>query len=159
MPLQARIADKLALVRTVQYVETMQHELQEVYTGFTRAAQRPAFGSVVSRFHGGDRRLPAYVSLDYSEGTTAYESPQYLGAMHRPLHVSGGPGVRNLSLLNGIARARLNERRDLLGTFDTFRRDLDIRREGQSMDAYTSQALDIITSPRARDAFDLSREP
>jgi len=159
MPLQARIADKLALVRTVQYVEPMQHELQEVYTGFTKAAQRPAFGSVVSRFRGGDPQIPAYVSLDYSTGTTDYEGPAYLGAMHRPLHVSGGPGVRNLSLPYGMSRARLDDRRTLLSSIDTFRRDLDIRREGESMDAYTSQAFDIITSPRARDAFDLSREP
>ena len=46
---QARIADKLALVRTVQFVEPMQHELQEVYSGFPKAAKRPAFGCVVSR--------------------------------------------------------------------------------------------------------------
>src|SRR5690349_16188062 len=35
-PRQARVADKLALVRTVQFVEPMQHELQEVYTGFPK---------------------------------------------------------------------------------------------------------------------------
>src|SRR6185437_2454225 len=33
-PKQAQIADKLALVRTVQFVEPMQHELEECYTGF-----------------------------------------------------------------------------------------------------------------------------
>jgi hypothetical protein len=159
MPLQAQIADKLALVRTVQYVEPMQHELQEVYTGFIRSAQRPAFGSVISRFAQADRQLPAYVSLEYSEGSVAYESPEYLGAMHRPLHIAGGPGVRNLSLLREIPQTRLDARRGLLNQFDTFRRDIDARREGANMDAYTAQALDIITSPRARNAFDLSREP
>ena len=34
-PRQAAIADKLALVRTVQFVEPMQHELQEVYTSIS----------------------------------------------------------------------------------------------------------------------------
>jgi hypothetical protein len=58
LPLQAKIADKLALVRTVQFVEPMQHELEEVYTGFPRSAKRPTFGSVVSRFRGGDATLP-----------------------------------------------------------------------------------------------------
>jgi hypothetical protein len=159
MPLQARIADKLSLIRTVQYVEPMQHELQEVYSGFTKAARRPAFGSVVSRFTAGDRQLPSYVSLEYSTGTTAYESPEYLGARHRPLHVSGGPGVHNLSLLNGMTRTRFDDRRSLLNTFDVFRRELDVARESRNMDAYTAQALEIITSPRARAAFDLSREP
>ncbi len=159
MPLQARIADKLALVRTVQFVEPMQHELEEVYTGFPKAAQRPSFGAVISRFRGGDRRLPSYVSLDYNTGTAAYESPQYLGAAHRPLQLAGTAGVRNLSLNYPVTPARLDDRRGLLRTFDTLRRDLDTRREGQSMDVFTERALDIITSARAREAFDLSREP
>lgn len=159
MPLQARIADKLALVRTVQFVEPMQHELEEVYTGFPKSARRPAFGSIISRYRGGDGRIPSYVSLEYSQGTSSYESPQYVGAAHRPLHIAGGAGVHNLGLLNGISRGRLEDRSRLLQSFDTFRRDLDANRDAQSMDAYTARAYDIITSSRARDAFDLSREP
>src|SRR5579864_6950376 len=65
MPLQAQITDKLALVRTLQFVEPMQHELEEVYTGFPKSARRPAFGSVISRNRGGDGRTPTYVSLEY----------------------------------------------------------------------------------------------
>src|SRR4051812_34048169 len=38
-PLQAKIADKLALVRSVRWVEPMQHELEEVYTGFPKASK------------------------------------------------------------------------------------------------------------------------
>ncbi len=159
MPLQAKIADKLALVRTVQFVEPMQHELEEVYTGFVKSAKRPSFGSVISRFRPGHRELPAYVSLEYSEGTVSYESPQYLGAAHRPLHIAGTAGVRNLSLPYGMNRGRLDDRRGMLQAFDGFRRELDVRRESQDMDAYTARALDIITSARARNAFDLSREP
>ena len=66
MPLQAHIADKLALVRTVQFVEPMQHELEEVYTGFPKAAHRPSFGSIISRLRGGTTRAARYVSLDYN---------------------------------------------------------------------------------------------
>jgi hypothetical protein len=159
MPLQAQIADKLALVRTVQYVEPMQHELQEMYSGFTKAAQRPSFGSVISRFRGGDPQLPSYVTLDY--GVAEYESPQYVGAAHRPLPIASneGGGVRNLSLTYGVNRARLDNRRELLQSFDTLRRDLDTKRESRDMDTYTARAIDIITSNKARDAFDLSREP
>src|SRR5579872_790977 len=89
MPMQAGIADKLALVRTVQFVEPMQHELEEVYTGFPKAAKRPSFGAVISRFRGAGSELPSYVSLEYNTGTSSYESPQYLGAAHRPLQISG----------------------------------------------------------------------
>jgi Protein of unknown function (DUF1501) len=157
LPLQAKIADKLALVRTVQFVEPLQHELEEVYTGFPKSAKRPAFGSIVSRYSGAGN-LPSYVSLEYSHGTSSYENPRYVGAAHRPLHIAGGDGVRNLGLLNGISRTRLDDRRGLLQSFDTIRRDLDTRRERQDMDAYTARAFDIITSPKARDAFDLTRE-
>ena len=41
LPLQAQIADKLALVRSVQFVEPMQHELEEVYTGFANRSSGP----------------------------------------------------------------------------------------------------------------------
>ncbi len=159
MPQQAKIADKLALVRTVQFVEPMQHELEEIYTGFPKSAKRPSFGSVISRFRGGDSKLPSYVSLDYNTSTAAYESPQYIGAAHRPLQLAGTEGVRNLSLPWYMPRPRLEERRSLRETFDTLRRDIDTRRESQDMDAYTARAFDIITSPKAREAFDLSREP
>jgi hypothetical protein len=164
MPLQARIADKLALVRTVQFVEPMQHELEEVYTGFPRASKRPSFGSVISKFRGPGasetaRALPSYVSLDYNTGTASYESPRYLGGAHRPLQIAGTAGVRNLSLPQGMSRPRLDDRRGLLRAFDDFRREVDVKRESRDVDAYTSRAFDIITSPQAREAFDLSREP
>lgn len=159
MPLQAKIADKLALVRTLQFVEPMQHELEEVYTGFPKSAKRPAFGSLISRERGGAGKLPSYVSLEYNHGTSDYENPRYAGAAHRPLHISGGSGVRNLGMMNGMTRGRLEDRRGLMQSFDGFRRDTDTRRESQDMDAYTAKAFDLITSPQARDAFDLSREP
>ncbi len=158
MPLQAQIADKLALVRTVQFVEPMQHELEEVYTGFIKSAKRPTFGSIVSRFRHADSTLPPYVSLEYSQGVTSYENPQYAGATHSPLHIAGGDGVRNLGLFNGISRTRFDDRRGLLNSFDDARREVDACRDRLDLDAFTHQAFDIISSPKARDAFDLSKE-
>ena len=155
-PLQATIADKLAIVRSLQFVEPMQHELEEVYTGFPKSARRPAFGSIVSRFGRSASNLPPYVSLEYSQGITPYENPQYAGASYAPLHISGSEGVRNLSLAYGLSQVRLGDRRGLLQSFDTLRRDLDMYR---NVDAYTARAFDIITSPKARDAFDLTQEP
>jgi hypothetical protein len=137
----------------------MQHELEEVYTGFPKASRRPSFGAVVSKFRGSDSKLPSYVSLDYGERTASYESPQYLGAAHAPLQVSGTSGVRNLSLPWNMPAARFDDRRGLMKSFDNYRREIDVQREGRNMDAFTSRAFDIITSPKARHAFDLSREP
>src|SRR5262249_11849284 len=133
--------------------------LEEVYTGFPKASKRPSFGSVISRFRGVPRTLPSYVSLEYNTGTSDYESPRYLGAAHRPLQLAASAGVRNLMPTWRGKRARLGDRRGLLKSFDSFRRDVDLKRESQDMDAYTARAFDIITSPKAREAFDLSREP
>ena len=158
MPLQSRIADKLALVRTVQFVEPMQHELEEVFTGYPKSAKRPSFGSVISKFRGTDGRIPSYVSLEYSEGVVSYESPQYLGTAHRPLNIAGNDFVHNLTLAYGINRSRFDDRRALLATFDDYRRNLDAARDKLMLDPFTNQALDLVSSGRARDAFDLSRE-
>ena len=160
MPMQARIADKLALVRTVQFVEPMQHELQEVYSGFPKAAKRPAFGCVVSRFGAThDPQTPSYVSLDqYQANVFEVESPQYIGAAHRPF-LFGDEGVKDLRLTAGVNAARLNDRAQLRDMFDGVRREIDQRGDFAALDSYTAQALEMITSPKARMAFDLSREP
>src|SRR5262249_24531935 len=47
----------------------------------------------------------------------------------------------------------------LLTALDTLRRDLDDKGGMAGMDAYTARALAMISSPQAKDAFDLSREP
>jgi uncharacterized protein (DUF1501 family) len=63
----------------------------------------------------------------------------------------------NLTLHPDISRDRLEDRKALLHSFDTLRRDLDLRFPG--MDRYTARALDMITSSKVRDAFDVSKEP
>src|SRR5690349_10158838 len=49
MPLQAQIADKLALVRSMQWPLDDGHHLHLMFSGFPKSAARPSFGSVVSR--------------------------------------------------------------------------------------------------------------
>jgi hypothetical protein len=157
MPRQAAIMDRLALLRGVRSVEN-DHFLSEVYTGLPRTAgHRPAFGSVVSRLAGGESSLPTYVSL--SRRTTAqfeFENPSYAGSGHTPFRPFG-EAVEDLTPVRSLAQ--LQDRRQLLSTFDTMRRELDASGAAGAVDRYQSQALDIITSSRVRDAFDLSREP
>jgi len=159
MPLQATITDKLALIRSLQFVEPMQHELEEVYTGFPISQKRPSFGSIISRFHPAEAKLPSYVSLDYAERTPGYESPQYLGASHAPLQISGTSGVRNLSLPWYMKLERFTDRRNLIRNFDSFRKETDLENQGLNLDAFQTRAAEIITSKKARDAFDISLEP
>lgn len=156
MPLQAGIMDQLALLRGVCSVEN-DHFLSEVYTGLPRTAgKRPAFGSVVSRLAATGSPLPTYVSLDRpTTDEFEYEKPYYAGSGHAPFRPFG-------SALDDLAPAKsleqLGDRKQLLATFDTMRRDLD-RQALDGLDRFQAQALDMITSPKVRDAFDLSKEP
>jgi Protein of unknown function (DUF1501) len=157
MPLQARMMDQLALLRGIRSVEN-DHFLSEVYAGLPRTAgKRPAFGSVVSRLAGGDSALPPYVSL--SRATTdefEFEKPFYAGSGHAPFRPFG-EALDDLRPVKSLEQ--LQDRRQLLETFDSLRRDLDRQATAGGLDRFHAQALEIMTSPRVRDAFDLAREP
>jgi hypothetical protein len=157
MPLQTGMMHQLALLRGIRSVEN-DHFLSEVYAGLPRTAgRRPAFGSVVSRLAGNRTAVPTYVSLD--RATTdefEYEKPFYAGSGHAPFRPFG-EALQDLTPVADLNR--LQERRALLRTFDTMRRDLDAADAFSGMDRFQAQALEMITSPRVRDAFDLSKEP
>src|SRR5262249_27754596 len=53
---------------------------------------------------------------------------------------------------------QLQDRKQLLTAFDSLRRDLN-RSAPAGLDRFQTRALDMITSPRVREAFDLSKEP
>jgi len=156
MPLQAAMMDRLALLRGVRSVES-DHFLSEVYSGLPRSAgKRPAFGSVVSRLAGSGSALPPYVSLDRPESDQfEFEKPYYAGSHHGPFRPFGA-AVENLKPVKALDTLR--DRKHLLTTFDSLRRELD-RNEPAGLDRFQAKALEIVTSPRVRDAFDLSREP
>src|SRR5271165_5604354 len=50
MPLQAKIADRLAVVRSLTFPEPNNHDRSLNFSGYHDPARRPAFGSFVSRF-------------------------------------------------------------------------------------------------------------
>ncbi|MBY0523268.1 MAG: DUF1501 domain-containing protein [Gemmataceae bacterium] len=167
MPLQAKIADKLALVRNMSWTLN-DHKLHELYTGFAGDVKapflsppvRPAFGSVVSKIRSGTKHLlPQYVSMGPSDfyHIPASDTPLYLGSAHAPFEPKG-QGLANMELKAGMTRDRLDERRGLLGSFDQMRRELDARGQMESVDQYTAKALDMMTSPAVRDAFDIEKE-
>jgi len=157
MPLQAGILDELAVLRGIRSVEN-DHFLSEVYSGLPRVAgQRPAFGSVVSRLAGNASALPTYVSLDRpTTDQFEFEKPYYAGAGHAPFRPFGS-AVEDLRPVKSFEQ--LQDRKQLLAAFDAMRRDLDNSGALTGLDRFQAKALDMVTSPRVRDAFDVSKEP
>src|SRR5207237_5355668 len=116
------------------------------------------FGSVVSRLRGGRDGLPAYVALG-GENSSDPGDPSYAGPAHRPF-TPGGHGLSDLRLVREVSPERLVERKKLLRVFDTMKRDVEARRgELAGHDAFTARALEMVTSRKVRDAFDVSLEP
>lgn len=157
LPRHATIMDKLAIVRGIRSNDLGDHTPHYIMTGFPDRGRRPAFGSVVSHLRPRSDGLPPYVSLMYkAPGLYDNESPTYTGPANRPF-VPRGDGLANLSLARGVSRDQLRERRQLLDTFDQLSREADAGAAG--LDVFRQQAIEMITSPRTREAFDLSREP
>ncbi len=157
-PLQARMWDKLAVIRSVIAAE--EHSDSLVMTGYTEStnttAHHPSFGSVVSRLRqGGSTDVPPYVSL---RGMTPYGTDSgYLGVAHRPF-TPDGPGFENLRLAGGIDGSRMQDRKSLLTHFDDLRRDIDASGTMTGIDSFTSRAFDMIASGAVRKALDLNKE-
>jgi len=154
-PLQARMWDKLACIRSI--VAADEHSDSLVMTGKTErenmTANHPSFGSVVSRLRSGSADLPPFVTLrGMSQGT----EPGFLGMSHRPFAPSG-PALENLRPMAAVVGPRLHDRRAMLESFDDVRRDLDKSFAG--LDTFTCRAFDMIASGEVRTALDLTREP
>ncbi|MFN0056473.1 MAG: DUF1501 domain-containing protein, partial [Planctomycetales bacterium] len=166
MPMQARIADKFAILRGAQIANL--HTGNMFYSGFPwqenpRAsvpgeARRPAVGSIVSRLRPGPRDIPPYVSI---ENHPDWERAYYAGVEHEPLRVGGSnprEAIENMGRHKEVALQRLGDRRDLLSGLEDKGRALELGALGSGVDGFRQRAFDIISSPRVRDAFDLERE-
>jgi hypothetical protein len=156
MPLQARMFDKLAVIRSVVSVE--EHSDSLVMTGYSentnRTAHHPSLGAVVSKVRGSANDIPPFVSL---RGSTIGTEPGYLGVGHRPF-TPDGPGLENLRLAHGVNRERVSQRKSLLQTFDSVRRDMDASETMRGMDTFAARAFDMVASGSVRKALDLTRE-
>ncbi|MFT5524615.1 MAG: hypothetical protein ACI9HK_002572 [Pirellulaceae bacterium] len=163
MPKLATIADKYAVIRNMTFKEyVLGHNPPLVYTGYftstEKPSHRPTFGSVFSHFRGQSiHGLPPYVAFDGMD-TKPVRGTQFLGVSHNPFV----PGARTSGLLplKDVTPERYDDRRNLLTSLDKMRRDVDDARGNiKAVDDFSAQALDMITTSKAHDAFDINREP
>jgi hypothetical protein len=158
LPKHAAMMDRLAIIRGIKSVDIGDHTPHYILTGFPDRGKRPVFGAVVSHLQPRSDGLPPYVSLMYKPpGLYDNEGPTYLGAAHRPF-VPKSDGLANLRLATGISLDRLRDRRTLLHDFDQLNRSVQSPK-ADVLESNTQRAMEMIASPRVRDAFDLSQEP
>lgn len=123
----------------------------------------PSYGSVVSHFRGADKGLPAYVSTPRMSRSGG---PNFLGAEHAPFIIANDPNsegfrVRDVSVPKDIAEGRAVSRTALRESLDRLKRITDKAADDPAVafDDYYAQGFDLINSPEAQAAFDISKEP
>ncbi|MGE0756575.1 MAG: DUF1501 domain-containing protein [Pirellulaceae bacterium] len=170
LPLQARIADKFALLRSMQQgagghpAGSMQMLSGDSDTRDKPKPRLPDWMSVTNylRSQGPPRSnpLPAYVGVN---PPTEYNGPAYLGDAYSPFAVHGDPNQPSFSVPNigmdepGEAR-RLERRVSLRQSIDTLERAFDRQGELGALDQFESQAMTLLTNPQTKRAFDLTKE-
>ena len=182
LPKQAAMLDKFTIIRSVD-ARHSNHEPNKVFqTANREAAPRinrrgdhyPAIGSVVAKMRGANHpSMPPYVAFMRSRSHVAFAG--YLGkqydpfianqAARLPVYSTVGEDTGRLSgadlfaLPAGLTHERIIQRRSLLKSLDSLRRELDTSGSIESLDTYGQQAVEMLMGQRARTALDVSREP
>jgi hypothetical protein len=178
LPRMAQVADKFALVRSVYH--SMKNHNSAGYYSLTGAApplddQRlrdtrdlfPAYGSVVDRLAPAKSGVPTFVAYPHviRDGSiTPGQHASFLGKAHDPLLITrdpNGPDFRlpELSLPANLSPERLANRREVLRLIDRQTELLEFSAKARGIEAHYEKALSMVTSPRVKQAFDLSAEP
>jgi hypothetical protein len=169
LPKSAKIMDKWSIVRSLHHHDAGHSAGDQIcFTGYNSGPNpdtniHPSCGSIVSKQLGHlSPKLPAYVVIPRQVPGTG---SAYLGVSHKAFETQADPAadgpfrVPNFQLADGITPDQVGDRRGLLANFDRIRRDADASGQFDAMDRYQGKAWDILTSPAARDAFDLDKEP
>jgi hypothetical protein len=173
-PLQARVADKFSVVRSVHHDSGGHfhggHWMLTGKSGLVAGSndgKHPFFGSIATRVVGPRHpSMPANVGVPYAMSIglrPGYFGGNYVGRQFNPFDVGGDPNsasfkVQNLNLAKDLSVSRLDDRRNLMQKFDTLRREADQSGMIDAMDKFDRQAFELVAGPRARKAFDVSTE-
>jgi hypothetical protein len=172
-PRMARHADKFALLRSVYYEGVAVHDAghQVMQTGrlFQPGINSPHLGSVLGFLQGPSGDVPANVMLPRPIGNTGGNMPHgqdggFLGRTHDPFVLNADPSapdftVQDLVLPEYLSPIRADGRRRLRDLVDDAVRAFERSPAAQVMDQSFAQAYTLISSSKARAAFDLAAEP
>ncbi|MDA0590451.1 MAG: DUF1501 domain-containing protein [Planctomycetota bacterium] len=169
LPKCAAVQDKWSIVRSLHHTDAGHSAGDQIlFTGHPPGKSpdvniHPSCGSIVSEQLGHlTPELPPYVAIPKQVPGT---DSAYLGVSHKPFETivdpaNDGPfNLQNFSLVEGISENRFSTRRNLLAGFDQFRASLDSSGQMQSIGTFHEKAYDILSSDKARAAFDLDAEP
>jgi len=160
----AEIADKITVVRSMTHGEAA-HErgTHNMFTGYrpSPAITFPSMGSVVSHELGVRNNLPPYVAIPNMPNN--YAGSGYLSSAFAPFSLgsdpaNGGFKVQDLALPGGVTVDRFAARRNMLDTVNEHFKAKEKSDNLDAMDTFYQRAYGLISSEKARDAFDINKE-
>jgi hypothetical protein len=164
LPKIADVADKLCVIRSMTHGEAA-HErgTHNMFTGYkpSPALSYPSIGSVISHEYGPRQNLPPYVCIPNMP--TEYAGSGYLSSAYAPFSLGSDPAsngfrVRDLDLPNGVNDSRFATRRTALEAVNAYFQKKEKSDDLTAMDTFYDRAYSLISSPEARDAFNLEKE-
>lgn len=175
-PLHAKIADKYSVIRSLHH-DTGDHFTAGHWmltgrgagvSGVNNSGKYPFFGAIATAQSGPRKQgMPANVGIPYAMSIglrPGYFGGNFIGTQFNPFETEGDPNasnfsVKNIGLTSGMSIERLEDRRSLSAHFDRLRRDMDTSGKLDAMDRFGRDAFDMATGPKAREAFDIGKEP
>ena len=181
MPLHTKHADKMAFIRSLHH-DTGDHFAAAHWmltgragsTSVNKDQMFPSVGSYVARVNGANQPgMPPYVGLPAAHSVyiyPGYMGGAYLGSTWNPFPVNNQQrylsskytaAIKPPEVLASIQKSdkeRSSSRLSLLGRLDGIRRDIDQSGMMDSMDRCQQQAVDLLSSPQARQALDMENE-
>ena len=158
----ANIMDKITIINSMTHGEAA-HErgTHNIFTGYkpSPALNYPSIGSVISHEYGVRNNLPQYVCIPNQPNEFA--GTGYLSSSFAPFSLGSDPAdlnfaVRDLSLPQGIDEIRFNKRKKALEIVNSgFKSESD---NFIAMNSFYEKAYNLLDSPQAKEAFDLSKE-
>jgi len=171
LPGLARHADKFSLIRSMTSYEN-EHEVGHYYVqsgSFRWSPQNPSlvppgFGAMLHHQNGSRPGVPAFVQIGEMLSSSANAGMGgILGRSFDPMVLGGSRTAKSMGLVlsDGIDVSRMTSRAQLRSALDGLRRGRDDQPTSplDVYDRYRNQAFDMVTSAKAKDAFDLEREP
>src|SRR4051794_37331026 len=184
MPKLAKQMDKCTLIRSLTYtpagLSNHPAAIYQMMTGYApdrvppsgqleppAANDFPCIGSQVSKMKPLEGSMLPFVMLPrplqesnvVGKGGTA----GFLGAAYDPYYMfqdpAGKVNLSDLALRSDVPRERMERRANLLQKVNNAMPEIEKAVSANAIDSYYQKALDLVISGKARDAFDLEKEP
>ena len=172
LPHTAKVTDQLAILRSLTHGDSDHGRGYHIMmTGHTPGPGdfnstmnnnvHPSLGSMVARMTNQGGALPPYISVPCFLRSGG---PAFLGPSYAPFVIEADPAspefaVRDVVLPDGVGTGRAALRQDALREINRLERAAeDASRDVRALDTFSQKAYSLMTSAKAKEAFDLKRE-